>query len=178
MPYRLSKGSRSSRIYTEIDTTTSHSHSHRGKSQTRKETHETLKHELLKIHHRHSNDRKARPRRQKRRRRPRSRVGDGTNKSLLLNDLKDASYSKDYSKLSKDFVVASRYHININKSTRKGYPTCVQCKMKRSKKVVFPCEHLCLCSTCLDSYIPKQCPICKCPVHIVLEHSDDVIDRY
>ncbi len=176
--HRLRKGSRSFRIYAEIDTATSHSHSHRGK-----ESLETLKHELLKIHHRHSNDsRKAIPRRQKRRRRSTqrpSRVVDDTSESSLLNNLKGSSYSKDYSKLSKDFVVSSRYHINIKKSTRKGYPTCVKCKMKRSNKVVFPCEHLlCLCSTCLDSDIPKQCPICKCPVHVVLEHSDNVIDRY
>ncbi len=173
----LRKGSRSFRIYAEIDTATSHSHSHRVKSQLRKESPATLKHELLKIHHRHSNDRRKAGRQKRRPARRPSRVGDGSSESSLLSNLKGASYSKDYSKLSKEFVVASRYHINMNKS-RKGYPTCVKCKMKRSKKVVFPCEHLCVCSACLDNDIPKQCPICKCPVHVVLDYSDDIIDRY
>ena len=184
--HRFRKDSRSFRIYAEIDTATSHSHSHthrgRGKLQlqsqlqSQTESPETLKHELLEIHHRYSNDRK-RPRRQRRRRRT-SWVGDGTDERLLLSNLKDASsYCKDYSKLSKDFVVASRYHLHV--CSRKRYPTCVTCKTKRSEKVIFPCEHLCLCTACLGrDGIPTQCPICKSAVHVVFEHTDDAIDRY
>jgi hypothetical protein len=56
-------------------------------------------------------------------------------------------------------------------------PTCVSCLTKRSKNVIFPCEHLCLCNACLDT-APKQCPLCKCSVHVVLHYTGNVIDEY
>ena len=168
---RLRKHSRSIRVYAENDAATARISS-QSRSTSGKESPETLKLELLRIHHR---NRKEKPRRQKRRRRS-SRIANGTNDSLVVPryTMKDASYSysKNYLKLSKDFVAASKYHVN---SRRKTCPTCVKCMTKRSKKVIFPCEHVCLCSACS---VPKQCPICKCPVHVVLENADNVIDNY
>lgn len=173
--HRVRKDSRKSRrIYAEIDTAASRSH--RVISQSRKQPseesleYESLKSELLKIHHR-----RYKQRRQDRRRRSK-RVGNGTNESLLPSNMKDASYTKNYLKLSADFVASSKYHVN---SRRRKYPACVKCMTKRSKLVMFPCEHLCLCNGCLDrDGIPKQCPLCNSSVHVVLEHTDNVISRY
>ena len=174
---------RSRRIYAEIETAASCSH--RVISQSRKQPSEetpefeSLKSELLKIHHRRyttkTTNRKPEPRRQDRRRRSK-RVGNGTNESLPPSNMKGASYSRNYLKLSTDFVASSKYHVN---SRRRKYPACVKCMTKRSKLVMFPCEHLCLCNGCLDrDGIPKQCPLCNSSVHVVLEHTDNVISRY
>ena len=168
------------RVYAEAEASyPSHSHPHRKISQSQskpvKESHETLKRELLKIHHR---NRKARPRRQRRRQRS-SRIANVVPSNSMKDEDADADaaavdYSKNYSKLSSDFKALSKYHVNAR---RKQYPTCVKCRKKRSKKVIFPCEHLCLCSAC-SVPIPKQCPLCKCPVQVVLQNKDNVIDNY
>eukprot|EP00984_Skeletonema_dohrnii_P012234 scaffold4945_cov96-Skeletonema_dohrnii-CCMP3373.AAC.1 len=110
---------RSRRIYAEIDTAASCSH--RVISQSRKQPseesleYESLKSELLTIHYR--TNRKLEPRRQDRRRRSK-RVGNGTNESLPPSNMKDALYSKNYLKLSTDFVASSKYHVNSRR--RKG----------------------------------------------------------
>ena len=174
MPRRLRKHSRS-RVYAEAEA--SHpSHPQRKISQSQskpvKESHETLKRELLRIHHR---NRKARPRWQRRRRRS-SRIANVVPSNGNGMKDKDAalSLSKNYSKLSCDFKALSKYHVNAK---RKQCPTCVKCRKKQSNKVIFPCEHLCLCSAC-SVQIPKQCPLCKCPVQVVLQNKDNVIDNY
>jgi rubrerythrin len=139
---------------------------------TRSESHETLKRELLKIHHRrNTTKRNTKTRRQKRRSR---RVENGIKENDSVTSIQDASYSKNYAKLSKDFVATSRYQVD---SRRRRDPTCVSCLTKRSKNVIFPCEHLCLCNACLDP-APKQCPLCKCSVHVVLHYTGNVIDEY
>lgn len=177
MPRRLRKHSRSIRVYAEAEA--SHpSHPHRNQisqSQSKpvKESHETLKRELLRIHHR---NRKARPRRQRRRRRS-SRIANVVPSNSIKDEdaaLSLSLYSKNYSKLSYDFKASSKYHVNAR---RKQCPACVKCRKKQSKKVIFPCEHLCLCSAC-SVPIPKQCPLCKCPVQVVLQNIDNVIDNY
>ena len=144
-------------------------------SQTRQQTPQTLKHELLKIHHRRST--KSKPRRRQKRLSRLIRVANDINENDT-DFLRDASYSKNYAKLAKDFVVSSRYC--ANSLGRRRDPTCVSCLTNRSENVIFPCEHLCLCDACLDrAEAPKQCPICKCSVHVVLKYTGNVvIDEY
>jgi len=120
---------------------------------------------LLQIHHRNTNKRKPKLSQQNRRRT--SRVENGINDNDPVTSLlQDASYSKNYAKLAKDFVATSSYQVD---SMRRREP-CVRCFKKRSKNVIFPCEHLCLCNACVES-APKQCPLCNCSVHIILSYS-------
>ena len=179
MPRRLRKHSRSNRVYAEAEAShPSHPHPHRKISQSQsqsqskpvKESHETLKRELLRIHHR---NRKASPRRQRRRRRSR-RIANVVPSNSMKDEDAALSLYRDYSSLSKNFKALSKYHVNAR---RKQCPTCVKCRKKRPKKVMFPCEHLCLCSAC-SVPMPKQCPLCKCPVQVVLQNADNVIDNY
>ena len=134
---------------------------------------ESLKHELLRIHRRNENTvkrRKPKPRRQKRQRRRTSVVGD----SSINND--DQIFQHDYVKIAKEYQGTSKFRVPSMITPC----VCVICLLNLSTHVIFPCEHLCFCYSCLECSYPKQCPVCQSPVHIVLKHTggDSTSDTY
>jgi len=80
------------------------------------------------------------------------------------------SYTKDYIGLSNEYRRMEKYRIHPVKRDTKRQPACIICGRRSVtfNKVFFPCEHRCVCSTCLDKKLPKQCPLCKDAVRIVL----------
>jgi len=52
-----------------------------------------------------------------------------------------------------------------------GGSDCVICMSEIPDTIVYPCRHLCLCSTCSETFriqAPK-CPICRAPVHNLIK---------
>jgi len=87
------------------------------------------------------------------------------------------SYNKDYILLSKEHKKTEAYRIRIHRRKRDNTsyqpPSCINCRsVRRNFKVFFPCEHMCLCSKCIDRKMPKQCPLCNSRISIVLNHTD------
>ena len=87
------------------------------------------------------------------------------------------SYNKDYILLSKEHKKTERYRIRIHRRKRDNTsyqpPSCINCRsVRRNFKVFFPCEHMCLCSKCINRKMPKQCPLCNSRISIVLNHTD------
>ena len=78
---------------------------------------------------------------------------------------KPDNYNKDYIRLSKQYKLMERYRIkpNFPRSLDSPRPICISCQQRSQKidKVLFPCEHVCICTSCLKSSLPRRCPLCK-----------------
>ena len=95
----------------------------------------------------------------------------------IVESNKLGSYNKDYILLSKEHKTMERYRIRIHRRKRDNTsyqpPSCINCRsVRRNFKVFFPCEHMCLCSKCINRKMPKQCPLCNSRISIVLNHTD------
>lgn len=78
------------------------------------------------------------------------------------------NYNKDYIRLSHDYNRMAKYRVNCKTDLR---PVCVSChnKDRPIEKILFPCEHVCLCTPCLISFLPKRCPLCKENIQKILD---------
>ena len=78
---------------------------------------------------------------------------------------KPDKYNKDYIRLSHEYKLSERYRIkpNSSRSLDSPRPICLSCQntTQRIDKVLFPCEHACICTSCLKSSVPQKCPLCK-----------------
>jgi Zinc finger, C3HC4 type (RING finger) len=89
----------------------------------------------------------------KKRRPPRQRKGyrqDGDDSQQSENNSVSSSSTKEF----------------VRKNKRGDAPDevlCVICLVNRKNTVIQPCNHLCICDSCADSY-GNTCPICRCSV--------------
>jgi hypothetical protein len=99
--------------------------------------------------------------------------------NLLQNmetESKTDSYNKDYIRLSQEYKQMEKYR-SSNKDSR---PVCVCClnKSRRIDKILFPCEHICICNSCLQSSLPKHCPLCKESIRRVFDLDGNEHENY
>jgi hypothetical protein len=137
---------------------------------------ESLKRELIDAYHKqistdpgHSNQRKNRANN--------APVNDSHVVNLLqsMEMEKTEKYTKDYVGLSKAYKLMETYRLNH----RGTCPACLFCnKARRLDKVLFPCEHVCVCSSCLERTEPKRCPLCKDVIRRVLDCNGHEHDDY
>lgn len=105
-------------------------------------------------------------------------------KGSSQNSISLGPYTKDYILLSREHKRAEKYRIHTKKKRTDHQPPCVVCSRHRLiEKVCFPCEHLCMCNSCLDRLSNKKgnhkcCPLCNAAISVVLENSDKVQEEY
>ena len=86
------------------------------------------------------------------------------------------SYTKDYVRLSMEYKRTEKY--------RRGYkhrlPACIKCsrQSRHVGKVFFPCEHRCVCDSCLAKQLPKKCALCNQAIRIILDHTGKEQEQY
>jgi hypothetical protein len=91
------------------------------------------------------------------------------------------NYNKDYIALSKEYHLMERFRVNpCSSSPDLEYtPTCVMCKRGGKRlKVLFPCEHVCACGSCLESSLSKRCPVCNEIIRVVFDHDGNAHENY
>lgn len=94
------------------------------------------------------------------------------------------SHSKDYPTLAKEYKRMEKYRIHpreVVKESDTEHLSCVICSRQGGlDKVFFPCQHRCVCSSCLLSTAtpPKQCPLCHAGISIVLNNTSKVYEEY
>lgn len=94
--------------------------------------------------------------------------------SVQQKKTKPDNYNKDYLRLSQEYKLMERYRSNTHLSKSSQLHTtlaCLGCQRRGPDKVLFPCEHACICSSCLKSSLPKCCPLCK---EVIQEWCDEV----
>ena len=86
------------------------------------------------------------------------------------NDTKQDNYNKDYVRVSNEYKQMEPFRYSPHPTTDL-HPTCISCKNRsvRLDKVLFPCEHRCLCSICIKSLMPKQCPLCNATIRAIFD---------
>jgi hypothetical protein len=94
---------------------------------------------------------------------------------------KSENYNKDYLALSKEYHLMERFRANPYSSNAdlECNPICVVCKRGSKRlKVLFPCEHVCVCGSCLESSLSKRCPVCNEMIRIAFDHDGNAHENY
>ena len=94
---------------------------------------------------------------------------------------KPSNYNKDYLRLSKEYKLMERYRSNPHSFKSKQLHTssvCLRCQRNIPDKVLFPCEHACMCSSCLKSSLPKHCPLWNEIIRQVFDRDGKERERY
>lgn len=86
------------------------------------------------------------------------------------SESKPHNYNKDYIRLSREYKRMQPFRPPM-KSSAGHRPICIICQSRsqRLDKVLFPCEHCCICNVCLKSALPKQCPLCNETIRAAFE---------
>lgn len=94
------------------------------------------------------------------------------------------SHTKDYTTLAKEYKRMEKYRIHPRGAVKESdneHLSCVICSRQGGlDKVFFPCQHRCVCASCiLNTAKPlKQCPLCHAGISIVLSNTSNVYDEY
>mmetsp|Transcript_23722 Transcript_23722/g.37337 ORF Transcript_23722/g.37337 Transcript_23722/m.37337 type:complete len:324 (+) Transcript_23722:193-1164(+) len=159
-----------------------------GRHRSKSIDNESLKRDLLDIHRRNSVHTSKKKKRHSKMVNPLHEEDDQLDDQLpnasmdmdAKNVIDLASYTKDYIHLSKEYKQMEKYRVCTSKRDTSHQPACVSCS-RRSRyldKVFFPCEHMCVCDVCLDRKMPKQCPLCKATIRVVLNHTGNENEEY
>ena len=89
--------------------------------------------------------------------------------------------NKDYLSLAREYVSSTPYR------DLSSTPTCILCKSNPVSVVFFPCQHKCVCPSCMEKNNignPNAqgswnfCPCCCGEIKIALESTGDEVERY
>lgn len=94
------------------------------------------------------------------------------------------SHTKDYPTLAKEYKRVKKYQIHprgVVKESDAEHLSCVICSRQGGlDKVFFPCQHQCVCASCIlnTATLLKQCPLCHVTISIVLNNTSNVYEEY
>jgi len=91
--------------------------------------------------------------------------------------------SKDYNVMARMYVSQNIYRRNISTMKFPENTPCCLCHVEIASIVLFPCDHLCICKSCLDNcdigpYDCRKdknwhaCPVCMTEISLVLSFAD------
>ena len=91
--------------------------------------------------------------------------------SLRWEEEEDRAPKRDYSEMARVYKQQRVYRVLT------GSPVCVVCRRERCVDVLFPCEHKCVCRSCLGDF-SAWCPLCCGEVKRVLPHDGQEREKY
>lgn len=74
----------------------------------------------------------------------------------------------------------SIYHVRVKEIKSTEGLRCVNCSKTDGKieKVFFPCEHMCVCTVCVEKRKFEVCPLCKQKIKLILNHTGKEHQEY